>query len=240
MYSPDGRTLAAGSLEGPIWLWNVQTGERLHTLTEPEFETHCLVYSPDSATLVSGSLDAIRFWEVHSGQLLNTIPENVARANSGISLSPDGDTAAIATDEGVIRLLDTRTRKVTTTLRGHTRSVTTVAFSFNRSLLASGSEDRTIRLWHVDTGELLFTFPEQSNWITSIAFAPDGQTIASGTSGEIYISDLATGKHTATLTGHTSWIRSVAFSPDGQTLVSGSDDCTVMLWDLTHIQRQND
>ena len=74
----------------------------------------------------------------------------------------------------------------------------------------------------------------------SIAFAPDGQTIASGGAEDIYISDLATGKHTTVLTGHTSWIRSVAFSPDGQTLVSGSDDCTVMLWDLTQFRTENE
>ena len=118
--------------------------------------------------------------------------------------------------------------------------MTSVAFASNNYLLASGSADKTIRLWHVDTGERLLTFPEQSNSIKSIAFSPDGQTIASGTSGTIYMSDLTTGKHTRTLTGHADRVQSVAFSPDGKMLISGGIEGTVMLWDLTQIELKID
>ena len=118
--------------------------------------------------------------------------------------------------------------------------MTSVAFAANNYLIASGSDDKTIRLWHVDTGELLLTFPKQSNSVNSIALSPDGQTIASGTFGKIYMSDLATGKHIATLTGHTERVRSLAFSPDGKMLVSGGNEGTVMLWDLTQIQTNAD
>ena len=107
-----------------------------------------------------------------------------------------------ATDEQVIRLWDAHTGDVKATLMGHTRSGAVVAFSRNRSLLASGSDDGTIRLWNTTTGELLLTFPEQPNSVMSIAFSPDGQRIVSGGWGEVHISDLATGKSIATLTGH--------------------------------------
>ena len=62
----------------------------------------------------------------------------------------------------------------------------------------------------------------------------------SGSAEDIYISDLATGKHIETLTGHRNDVHSVAFSPDGKMLASGSDDGTVLLWDLAQIQPQND
>ena len=174
------------------------------------------------------------------GQLLKTVAAQTSGTNSGISLSPDGDTLAVGSDEHVIRLWDTRTGKIKATLKGHTRAVVSVAFSPNNYLLASGSADKTICLWHADTGELLLTFPEQSNRVKSIAFSPDGQTIASGTFGTIYMSDLATGKHIATLTGHADRVQSIAFSPDGKMLVSGGNEGTVMLWDLTRFRTEND
>ena len=243
-FSPDGETLASGNWKGPIRLWDVQTGELLKTLTGHEAGVWALFYSMDGATLVSGGEDStIRLWEAQTGQLLKTISEQMGQyggTDSSISLSPDGNTIVVATGENVIRLWDTHTGKVRTTLKGHTSPVASVAFSPKYSLLATGSNDRAIRLWHATTGELLLTFPEQSNEVISITFSPDGQTIASGSAEDIYISDLATGKHIETLIGHRSDVHSVAFSPDGKMLASGSDDGTVLLWDLTHIQPQND
>ena len=249
-YSPDGKIIASGSWNGPIRIWDVQTGQLLRTLTGHKEGAPSIAYSPDGTTLVSGSWDnTIRFWDLRTGELLKTLTGNTtdSEASQGvrsISLSRDGRTLAAATDEKEIRLWDAHTGDVKATLTGHKQSGAVVAFSPNNALLASGSDNGTIRLWNTATGELLLTFPEQPNRVTSsvmsIAFSPDGQTIASGRWKDIYISDLATGKHIETFSGHKGLVRSVAFSPDGRMLASGSDDSTVMLWDLTQIQPQND
>ena len=69
--------------------------------------------------------------------------------------------------------------------------------------------------------------------VRSIAFAPDGQTLASGSrDGTVRLWRVADGTLLRTLEGHTAWVRSVAFAPDGQTLASGSEDGTVRLWGL--------
>jgi len=76
-------------------------------------------------------------------------------------------------------------------------------------------------------------FTGHTDEVTSVAFAPDGRTLASGSPDQtIKLWDVASGREVRTLSGHTHWVRSVAFSPDGRTLASGSYDNTIKLWDV--------
>ena len=98
---------------------------------------------------------------------------------------------------------------------------------------SEGVEDATVRLWDVVSGTLKATLKGHTSAIYSIAFSPDGMTVASGSDDEtIKLWDVKTGKLKATLEGHTSSVFSVAFSPDGMTIASGSDDETIKLWDV--------
>ena len=118
------------------------------------------------------------------------------------------------------------------TLEGHTGSVRSVAFSPDGTMLASGSQDSTIKLWNIGAKENIATL-RHAHWIRSVAFSPDGTTFALGASDStIKVWDIATQENIATLEGHTHRVRSVAFSPDGAMLASGSSDRTVKLWDI--------
>src|SRR5262249_49099823 len=74
--------------------------------------------------------------------------------------------------------------------------------------------------------------------VRSVAFSPDGQTLASGSEDNtIILWDVVSHQQLSTLNDHTSTVRSVAFSPDGQTLASGSEDNTIILWDVASHQQ---
>jgi WD40 repeat protein len=118
-------------------------------------------------------------------------------------------------------------------LQGHGHSVNSLAFSPNGSRLASGSADKTIKLWDVREGRLLSTLQEHGHYVYSVAFSPDGSRLASGSGDKtIKLWDVREGRLLSTLQGHGNLVSSVAFSPDGSRLASGSNDNTIKLWDV--------
>ncbi|MBD2459261.1 ribosome assembly protein 4 [Nostoc sp. FACHB-87] len=245
-FSPDGKTLASGSGDNTIKLWDISTGKLLKTLSGHSSSVYSVSFSPDGKTLASGSDDnTIKLWDVSTGKFLKTLPsERYAKSGHSssvwsVSFSPDGQTLASGSTDNTIKLWDISTGKPLKTLSGHSSPVISVSFSPDGKTLASGSGDNTIKLWDVSTGKLLKTLSGHSSEVKSVSFSPDGKTLASGSGDNtIKLWDVSTGKLLKTLSGHSNWVNSVSFSPDGQTLASGSgsilgDDNTIKLWDIS-------
>ncbi|MCS6936254.1 MAG: WD40 repeat domain-containing protein [Candidatus Bipolaricaulota bacterium] len=109
------------------------------------------------------------------------------------------------------------------TLSGHTSVVTSVAFSPDGKLLASGAQDNTVKLWEVASGQEVRTLSGHTSYVRSVAFSPDGRLLASGALDQtIKLWEVASGSLVRTLSGPTNIVFSVAFSPDGQLLASDS------------------
>ncbi len=250
--SPDGTTLATGSLDHTIKLWNLATGELLSTLTGHSSVVLSLAFSPDGKTLASASNmefqdGNIKLWDVDTARLRQTLGGSLlALRVSCIAFSPDGQTIASGHIDTTIRLWHPGSGKVLRTLRGHGWDVRSVAFSRDGQFLVSGGMDGAIKIWNWRTGELLHTLNRPSpsdligslvSWfdssigsLWSVAISPDGQALASGGSDQpIMLWNSSTGKLLRTLTEHSGTVLSVAFSPDGQTLASGGDDNTIRI-----------
>ncbi|OCR01182.1 serine/threonine protein kinase [Oscillatoriales cyanobacterium USR001] len=120
------------------------------------------------------------------------------------------------------------------TMPGHSSFVNSIAISPDGMILASGSWDRTIKLWNVKTGELITTLTGHSDRVNSVAISPDGMILASGSSDEtIKLWNLSGGDLICTLPGHSIGVNSVAISPDGRMIAScGGSDHTIKLWNI--------
>jgi WD40 repeat protein len=118
---------------------------------------------------------------------------------------------------------------------GHTHAVRAVRFSPDSSLLATASNDASVKLWDIRLGREVRTLRGAFSPLYAAAFRPDGrQLAAAGADQAIFIWDVADGRLAATLKGHNGWVMALAFAPSGKTLASAAKDKTLVLWDLAN------
>jgi WD40 repeat protein len=234
-FSPDGKTLAAGSSDGPIILWDMRTDQPADQPLSGPLGIVNLAFSLDGKTLVAAGWNEIRMWDVETrhpiGQPL-TGHEDIL----SVAFSPDAQTLASGSRDGTIILWDVETHQPLSQpiLGSATHSVNSVAFSPDGKTLASGSDE--IILWDVKTQEPMGQpLTGHTSSVLSLIFSPDGKTLASG-SDEIILWDVATqepiGQPFTSDTSDTREVLTVAFSSDGQTISSGSRDGTIILWNI--------
>lgn len=236
--APDGRTLASATLTGEIALWDLSSGNRLHTLQGHTDKIWGLRIAPDGTRLLSASHDeTVRLWTI--------TPEGVQNQKLGthegcawpVAISPDGELGASGGCDGVITLWNLNSAgKGLAQLEGHAERVQSLDFSADGRWLASASRDETIRLWDIPSGEPAGVLRGHLGRARSVRFHPDGKRlVSSGDDGAIRVWDLNTKKQLRLLDGHQSWVWTLAFVGDQRAkarLISGSHDRSIRIWNI--------
>ncbi|KAK6503773.1 hypothetical protein TWF481_008779 [Arthrobotrys musiformis] len=253
VFSPDGKQLASCGRESKIRFWSVETGEQIKTLEDIDCSAiYGIAFSPSGKYLASSSRFMVKLWDVVLGQHLKSFRGHDLFVMD-IAFSPDGKWLTSASEDNEIRLWDTdmvigrgavgggqqvgateHEIEAAMVLQGHEDSVLAIAYSRD-GILASGSDDGTVRLWDPTTGKQTQLFEWRTGVVKAVAFSPDGKQIASVASvggGEVWVWAVATGQRVQALSRE-DWSgrpKALAFSPDGGALVLALDDGTIELY----------
>ena len=256
-FSPDGKMLASGDGAGVIWLWDIELGKHKNILT-PHKSVSKVMFSPDEQTIMSRRNSDFRLWDTTTGALKAHLEDTTGINNIGFNL--DGTIlygTNAGTNRGELRLWDPDTGKIKMRLGVGSSYPRPVLSPDGKTLASARWSDSTIELWDSHTGKLknaligdpkyvkmimlsngipkLVDYPIKP--IRSIAFSPDGQTLAASSDHEIVFWDTDTGQQKTTLTGDGSF-HSLLFSSDGRTLAAMYES-EIHLWhiDTTDIQK---
>jgi WD40 repeat protein/serine/threonine protein kinase len=235
--APDGATVAATGIEQVVRIWDVASGrERLPTLPQ-EAHGQSLAFSPDDKLLASSAGNVVKIWDRATGTLQSTFtlrckrPVRIAFAADGKILAAVGVDRTYVKQENDAVHWDLHAQKELGARPEFSVPVSCADVSPDGRTLALGLNEAAVQFWNLEDNRAGPRWQTKSDAIVSIAYSPDGKSVAMGSNGQLLVRDLAGGEERAVHKEHRNWIHSLAFSPDGRLLASSDNDGWLVVWD---------
>lgn len=254
-YSSDGQYIATGGDDGKIKIWNTVSGFCFVTFSEHSSAISAVEFAKQGQVLFSASLDGtVRAFDLVRYRNFRTFTSPSPVQFSSLAVDDSGEVvAAGSTDSFQIFMWSVQTGKLLDVLSGHEGPVSSLAFSPTGNILASGSWDKSVRLWNVfDRSHAVEPFSMSAD-VLALVFRPDGKELAaSSLDGQIIFLDVSQGKQTNLIEGRkdiaggrkaddrqaasnsssSKSFNSLAYSADGSCLLAGGNSKYVVLYDV--------
>jgi periodic tryptophan protein 2 len=254
-YAPDGQNVATGGDDGKVKVWNTTSGFCFVTFSEHSAAISAVEFAKQGQVLFSASLDGtVRAFDLIRYRNFRTFTSPAPVQFSCLAVDPSGEVvAAGSSDSFEVFLWSVQTGKLLDILAGHEGPVSSVAFSPTGNLLASGSWDKTVRVWNVFSRSHAVEPYQLGADVLALAFRPDGKEIAvSSLDGQVLFFDVALGKQTNVIEGRKDVsggrkaddrvaaannssgksFNSLTYSADGQCLLAGGNSKYVVIYDV--------
>ncbi|KAL4246695.1 WD repeat PWP2 family protein, partial [Abortiporus biennis] len=254
-YAPDGQNVATGGDDGKVKLWNTTSGFCFVTFSEHSAAVSAVEFAKQGQVLFTASLDGtVRAFDLIRYRNFRTFTSPSPVQFSCLAVDPSGEVvAAGSTDSFEVFLWSVQTGKLLDVLTGHEAPISSLAFSPTGNLLASGSWDKTVRVWTV-FGRSRAVEPYQlSADVLAVAFRPDGKELAASTlDGQVIFFDVELGKQSSVIDGRKDVsggrkaddrmaaannssgksYNSLTYTADGQCLLAGGNSKYVVIYDV--------
>ncbi|MCC7253314.1 serine/threonine-protein kinase [Hyphomicrobium sp.] len=234
-YSSDGASLATVGADARLKIWNAGTNTLTRTIELDNGPATALALFGNNALTGHASGDVV-LWDWQRAEKLAAFKRNNAEIWS-VAFAGRADRFVAASHDWKLTLWDAATPSgPVQVIDAHESAAQAVAYVTTERgpRLASGGADKIVKLWNLDTLDRIRTYRGHKDFISALAFSPDGKLLASASlDGNIRVWSTTSGRLLRRLYGHRGRVGSLSFSPDGKSLASSGADGQLRIWDVS-------